>query len=312
MMKKISTISKIFFIVIACSVCCDAFTQTNATRNNTDTAILAPDAKLILIDSSFSFTEGPAPDKQGNVFFTDQPNDKIWEYDINGKLSVFMDKTGRANGLYFDAKGNIISCSDEHDELWSIDPEKNATVLVKDYRGHQLNGPNDLWIDASGGIYITDPYFPRDYWTRKNPDPALGGEFVYYLPYNKNELIRVDSTTKKPNGIVGTPDGNYLYIADMGVWKTYRYSINKDGTLSNKTLFANEASDGMTIDDKGNIYLTGNGVTVYNPEGKKILNIPVPEEWTANICFGGQNKDVLFITASKSVYIIQTKMRGVE
>ena len=312
MMKKISTNNRILFVIIACIVCFDASSQTTAISNNSDSEILARDAKLILIDSNFSFTEGPATDKQGNIFFTDQPNDKIWEYDTNGKLSVFMDKTGRANGLYFDAKGNIISCSDEHDELWSIDPKKNVTVLVKDYDGHQLNGPNDLWIDARGGIYITDPYFQRDYWTRKNPDTALGGEFVYYLPNNKNELIRVDSTTKKPNGIVGTPDGKYLYVADMGVWKTYRYDINKDGTLSNKTLFANEASDGMTIDNKGNIYLTGNGVTVYNAEGKKILNIPVPEKWTANICFGGKNKDILFITASKSVYIIQTKVKGVE
>lgn len=283
------------------------FSQTDDTSG-----ILVPGAKLILIDSNFAFTEGPAADKKGNIFFTDQPNDKIWEYDLNGKLSVFMDKTGRANGLYFDSRGNIISCSDEHDELWSIDKKKEVTVLVKDYNGAQLNGPNDLWIDAKGGIYITDPYFQRDYWKRKDPDAALGGEFVYYLPRYKKNLIRVDSTTKKPNGIAGTPDGKYLYVADMGVWKTYRYNINNDGTLSNKTLFANEASDGMTIDEKGNIYLTGNGVTVYSPGGKKIMNIPVPEKWTANICFGGKNKNTLFITASKSVYIIQTKVKGVE
>lgn len=308
-MKKILLMNKIvMLIIITCFIFCDhGFTQTNA-----DTTILTPSSKLILIDSGFAFTEGPATDKKGNIFFTDQPNDKIWEYDINGKLSIFMDKTGRANGLYFDPKGNIISCSDEHDELWLIDNHKHITVLVKDYHGHQLNGPNDLWIDARGGIYLTDPYFQRDYWTRKNPDTALGGEFVYYLPHNKKELIRVDSTTKKPNGIVGTPDGKYLYVADMGVWKTFRYNINTDGTLSNKTLFANEASDGMTTDNKGNIYLTGNGVTVYNPAGKKILNIPVPEKWTANICFGGKNKNILFITASKSVYIIQTKVKGVE
>lgn len=308
-MKKILIISsRVFILFIAYIIC-----GSHAFAQQSDSAdILAANAKLILIDSNFSFTEGPAPDKQGNIFFTDQPNNKIWEYDVNGKLSVFMDKTGRANGLYFDAKGNIISCSDEHNQLWSIDKKKNVTVLVKDYHGHQLNGPNDLWIDAQGGIYITDPYFQRDYWTRKNPDQALGGEFVYYLPPHKKELIRVDSTTKKPNGIVGTPDGKYLYIADMGVWKTYRYNINEGGTLSNKTLFANEASDGMTIDNMGNIYLTGAGVTVYNAGGKKLLNIPVPEKWTANICFGGKNKDILFITASKSVYIIQTRMKGVE
>ncbi len=284
----------------------------SAQNAGPDTAIIAPGAKPVLVDSSFSFTEGPAVDKAGNIFFTDQPNDKIWEYDINGKLSVFMDKTGRSNGMYFDAKGNLISCADEHDQLWSIDPKGKVTVLVKDYHGHLLNGPNDLWIDAHGGIYITDPYFQRDYWTRKNPDPALNGEKVYYLPHNKKELILVDSTTKKPNGIVGTTDGKYLYVADMGPWKTYRYIINADGTLSDKQLFANEASDGMTIDERGNLYFTNNGVSVYNPQGKKIAHINIPEKWTANICFGGKDRKLLFITASKSIYTLQMQVKGVE
>src|ERR1700761_1578555 len=121
-------------------------------------------AKPQLIAKQFSFTEGASTDKQGNVFFTDQPNNKIWEYDINGKLSVFMNDAGRSNGTYFDAHGNIITCADEHDALWKIDTAKNITVLVKNYNGYILNGPNDLWIDPKGGIYITDPYFQRDYW----------------------------------------------------------------------------------------------------------------------------------------------------
>jgi gluconolactonase len=312
-MKTIFTVNKkIFFVLVVVIFFKHTSAQTGTATNNADTSILAPGAKLVLIDSNFSFTEGPAPDKEGNIFFTDQPNDKIWKYDINGKLSVFMSKTGRANGLYLDGEDNIISCSDEHNQLWAIDMQRHITVLIKDYHGHQLNGPNDLWIDPSGNIYLTDPYFQRDYWTRKKPDPALGGEKVYYLPHNKKELVLADSTTIKPNGIVGTPDGRYLYLADMGNWKTYRYNINKDGTLTNKQLFANEASDGMTIDDHGNIYLTGNGVTIYNADGKKILNIPVPEKWTANVCFGGKNRNILFITASKSVYTIQTSVKGVE
>jgi gluconolactonase len=303
---RISLICHSIFIVSAIG------SAQNMNDSSTSNNILAPDAKLTLIDSSFSFTEGPATDKQGNVFFTDQPNNNIWEYDTNGKLSLFLHGTKRSNGMYFDAKGNLLACADEHDELISISPGKKITVLVNDYRGHTLNGPNDLWIDAFGGIYITDPYFQRDYWERKKPDAALGGEKLYYLAPHKKELIRVDSTTIKPNGIVGTPDGKHLYVADMGDWKTYKYDINKDGTLSNKKLFANEASDGMTIDDRGNIYLTGNGVIVYDESGKKIAHIDVPEKWTANICFAGKDKNTLFITASKSVYIIKTLVKGVE
>ena len=286
--------------------------QTTASNSMEGGLVIAAGVKPVMINSSFSFTEGPAVDKQGNVFFTDQPNDKIWKYDIYGKFSVFLDKTGRSNGMYFDAKGNLVSCADEHNQLWSIDPKGKITVLVKDYQGHQLNGPNDLWISPSGNIYITDPYYQRDYWARKNPDPALGGEKLYYLPHNKKALVKIDNEIVKPNGIVGTPDGKYLYVADMGQGKTFRYNIKKDGTLKNKRLFASEASDGMTMDDRGNIYLTGKGVMVYNRKGKKIDHMDIPEPWTANICFGGKEKNILFITASKSIYIVPTLVKGVE
>lgn len=275
--------------------------------------IIAPNAKLVLIESSFSFTEGASTDKNGNVFFTDQPNDNIWEYSVDGKLSLFMHGAERSNGMYFDAKGNLISCADAHDKLISISPDKKITTLINDYNGHILNGPNDVWVNRlNGNIYITDPYYQRDYWTRTKPDSTLGGEKLYLLPAGKNTLIMADSSVKKPNGIVGTPDGKYLYVADMGDRKTYRYDIAADGSLSNKKLFIDEASDGMTIDEKGNLYLTGQGVDVFDNTGKKIDHIDVPEKWTANICFGGKNKDVLFITASKSFYSIQTTMHGVE
>ena len=275
--------------------------------------VFSKDARLILIDSSFSFTEGASCDKAGNVFFTDQPNNKIWKYDTAGKLSVFLYPALRSNGTYFDVKGDLISCADEKNELIAISPNKKITVLISNYNGHILNGPNDVWINRStGGMYITDPYFQRDYWTRQQPDSNLHGEKLYYLPPHKNILVMVDSTVKKPNGIVGTADAKYLYVADMGVWKTYRYEIQNNGLLKNKTLFLNEASDGMTVDNKGNVYITGDGVTVYNPSGEKIDHIDVPEKWTANLCFGGKNKDVLFITASKSLYKIKTLAKGVE
>ena len=275
--------------------------------------VFAPNEKLILIDSSFSFTEGASTDKAGNVFFTDQPNNKIWECDTTGKLSVFLYPARRSNGMYFDAKGNLISCADERDELISISRDKRITVLINNYNGHVLNGPNDVWINRlTGGIYITDPYFQRDYWTRQQPDMNLHGEELYCLQPGKKELVMADSNLIKPNGIVGTPDGKYLYVADMGAGKTFRYNIQPNGSLKNKILFISQSSDGMTIDDKGNIYITGDGVTVYNASGNKIDHIDVPEKWTANLCFGGKNKDVLFICASKSLYKIQTTVKGVE
>lgn len=293
-------------LLIANSSIASAQIDTGISQNT----IIAPGAAPKLVSAQFSFTEGAAVDKAGNIFFTDQPNNKIWEYDTNGKLSLFLDSAGRSNGMYFDKKGNLIACADEHEQLWSISAKKKITVLVDLYQNKHLNGPNDLWIDNKGGIYITDPYYQRDYWTRKTTE--LDGQKVYYLPKGKHNLIAVADDLQKPNGIVGTPDGQYLYVTDIQANKTYKYQVNADGSLKNKQLFTNQGSDGMTLDDRGNVYLCGNGVTVYNPKGEKILHIPVPAKWTGNICFGGKNKSMLFITASESIFILPTLVKGVE
>jgi gluconolactonase len=269
-----------------------------------------PGKKPHLISRQFSFTEGPSVDKKGNVFFTDQPNNKIWEYGTDAKLSLFLDNAGRSNGTCFDGKGNLITCADEHGQLWSVSTEKNIKILVHDLDGHQLNGPNDVWVAPDGGIYITDPYYQRDYWERKKSD--LDGEKVYYLPKNGKRLIAVASDLQQPNGIVGTPDGKYLYVADIKSNKTFKYTIASNGSLTDKQLIIKQGSDGMTLDVKGNIYLTGNGVTIYNPAGIKIAHIDINEPWTGNLCFGGKNKDELFITASTAIYILKMKISGVE
>ncbi len=282
----------------------------NSSQSHDSIKVIAQGAKLKQVSKQFAFTEGPAVDKQGNIYFTDQPNDKIWKYDINGNLSIFMEKTGRSNGLYFDHQDNIISCADEKDELWSINKKGQITVLLTNFQGQRLNGPNDLWIDANGGIYFTDPYYQRDYWDRKKPD--IDGQKVYYLPKESKEAFIVDSLLMKPNGIVGAPDGKYLFVADIQANKTYKYQINKDGTLSNRKLFAAQGSDGMTLDNEGNLYLTGRGVTVYDKIGRLLGNIAVPSAWVGNICFGGKDRRTLFITASESVYTLQMQVKGVE
>ncbi|HCO96804.1 MAG TPA: hypothetical protein DIU00_23170, partial [Phycisphaerales bacterium] len=223
--------------------------------------IIAPGAKVKKLADGFKFTEGPAVDAKGNVLFTDQPNDKIHKWSIDGKLSTWHDSPGRANGLYFDKRGNLLACADMDNQLWSIDTGGKVTVLVKDYKGKLLNGPNDLWEDPKGGIYFTDPLYKRPYWTR---DPAMkqDGQHVYYLTLGRRKLLRVTNDLVQPNGIIGTPDGKLLYVADIGDRKTYVYKIEADGTLSGKKLFCSMGSDGMTIDNEGNIYLTGRGVTV--------------------------------------------------
>ncbi len=131
---------------------------------------------LDTIQKGFGFTEGPAVDKDGNVFFTDQPNDKIYRWAANtGQITLFLTGTGRANGMAFDRDGNLIACADLHGEVWKIHPNGSHEVFVNNYGGKLLNGPNDVWINpVTGGMYITDPIFPRDYWDASDPRSQPG------------------------------------------------------------------------------------------------------------------------------------------
>jgi gluconolactonase len=273
------------------------------------TSVAAPGAKLEKLAGDFKFTEGPAADAEGNVYFTDQPNDRILRWGVDGKLSTFMQPCGRSNGLCFDAKGNLWACADEKNELWSISPDKKVTVVVKDYQGKLLNGPNDIWIRPDQGVYLTDPYYKRPYWKRGPAEQDR--QAVYYLAPDHKKLVRVIDDLKQPNGIIGTPDGKTLYVADIGGGRTYAYDIQPDGALANKRLFCKLGSDGMTIDSDGNVYLTGKGVIVFDRTGKQIEHIAVPEPWTANVCFGGRDRQTLFITAWRGLYALRTRVKGV-
>lgn len=282
----------------------------NGYAQEVKSKIIAKGATLTKLAGEYAFTEGPAADAEGNVFFTDQPNDKIYKWsEKEGSISVYMDKTGRSNGLYFDRAGNLLSCADLENQLWSIDKNQKVTVLVNDFEGKKFNGPNDLWIAPNGGIYFTDPFYQRNYWTRTTME--LPEKRVYYLSPDKKTVTIAARELVAPNGIIGTPDGKALYVADIGGRKTYSYSINADGTLSDRKLFTAMGSDGMTIDRKGNVYLVGKGVTVFDKTGAQIEHIDVNEPWTANITFGGKDRKTLFITASKSVYTLKMKVKGV-
>ena len=275
-----------------------------------DSLVIAPGAELQKLAGAYSFTEGPAVDKDGNVYFTDQPNDRIVKWKAAyGAVEDWLKPAGRSNGTYFDEAGNLIACADEKNELWSIAPDKKITVLLRNFGGKLLNGPNDLWVRPGGGLYFTDPLYARDYWKR---DQAMqqDGQHVYFLAQGANTPVRVATDLRQPNGIIGTPDGKKLYVADIGAGKTYAYVVQVDGTLANKRLFCELGSDGMTLDAEGNVYLTGNGVTVFDKSGKQIERISVPEGWTANVTFGGKDRKLLFITASKGIYGLKMKVAG--
>ena len=300
-------------------------------------SLISPSAhgELTPIKNGFGFTEGPAVDKDGNVFFTDQPNDRIYKWSAKkGRVSLFLEGTGRSNGMAFDEDGNLIACADLHGELWKIFPDGSHEVLVDNYNGKLLNGPNDVWINPkTGGIYITDPIFPRDYWEegdpRKQPwEPSHSeqaetgkGGHVYYLAPGASELVRVTTMPEWnadswPNGVVGSPDGKKLYVNQWhydGTGGVFEFDINRNGTLSNLQDFVPGLNfcDGMSMDDEGNVYVSSGGIKVYDPNGNNIMNINMPDGATNNV-FAGENNKELFITSVPFVSSIKLNVKGVE
>jgi gluconolactonase len=187
-------------------------------QNDQIDKIIQPGTKLEKLAGDFSFTEGPSADSKGNVFFTDQPNNRIMEWSTDDKLTTFMQPCGRSNGMAFDKKGNLWACADEKNELWCIAPDKSVTIIPSKYLEKILNGPNDLWINPNGGIYFTDPYYFRTWWDHTSQPQDIQG--VYYLKPDLKTIIRVADDLVQPNGIVGTPDGKTLFIADIAGNKT--------------------------------------------------------------------------------------------
>jgi gluconolactonase len=271
--------------------------------------VLAPGAEVQRLAQEFEFTEGPTCDAHGNLFFTDQPNDRIMKWAAHGHLSVFLHPAGRANGMYFDREGRLLACADERNELWAIAPDASVTVLWKGHDGRALNGPNDVWARPGGGLYFTDPFYKRPWWTHETM--PQDGQHVYFLTRDAQTLLQVTEDLTQPNGIIGSPDGKRLYVSDIGAGKTWRYDILESGRLGAKTLFCERGSDGMTLDDEGHVYLTGDGVWVYDRAGREVEHIVVPgEPWTANVSFCGPDHKTLFMTASKGLYSIRMRNRG--
>ncbi len=271
--------------------------------------IVSKQAKPEKAGTGYSFTEGPAVASDGKVFFTDQPNDRIYVWDEKNGIDLWLEGTRRSNGMYFNKDGHLVTCADLYNQLGYFDENKKFHLMHEGYDGKKLNAPNDLWITPENEVYFTDPFYHRKWWDEgRGEQQDVRG--VYFLN-SKGDLIRVIDDFKQPNGLIGTPDGKILYVADINDKKIWKYNVNSDGTLSDKTFFAPHGSDGMTIDNKGNVYLTMGKVWVYSPQGELIEEIEVPEA-PSNVCFGGKKRNILFITARTSVYTLKMNVKGVD
>ena len=235
------------------------------------------------------------------LFFSDIIANRIYKWSDETSLSIFLENTAGANGLYFDDEGNIIVCEGSKGRVVSINTSGEYTVIANEYNSLQFNEPNDLWVAPDGSIYFSDPVY--------NSDLIQDGEHVYHISADRTTISRVISDLVKPNGLIGTPDGTTLYVTDHSDNKTFKYTINEDGSLSDKQLFAPIGADGMTIDSLGNIYLACDDILIFSSEGELIETIEVPDRPT-NTCFLGSAGKTLFITTMTSVYSLQMNVSG--
>ncbi len=271
--------------------------------------LVAPGARVERVASGFRFVEGPAWSPDGFLLFSDVQASRIIKLNPDGSVENFLRPSGQSNGLMFDRAGFLYMCQHGPRQVARIDLEKDKeiTVLASRYDGGRLNSPNDLALDAHGGIYFTDPR----YGGGALEQPVMA---VYYIDPD-GAVSRIIDDLRRPNGILVSPDGLYLYVAEPDRRQLYRYRILAPGEIDDKTLIftgdAGDASgpDGMAHDVHGNIYATYRRIVVLEPDGNLIGRIGVSEH-PANCAFGGKDNRTLYITARTSLYKIDMNVEG--
>lgn len=272
---------------------------------------IGPTGPVKKLHEKLQFTEGPAADGKGNLYFSDIPANRIYKVDASNKIEVFLEPSGHTNGLFFDGQGQLHACAMDGQIIRVDTAKKDVTVLAKEFDGKRFNAPNDLVIDAAGGIYFTDPRF-------RAPEPLPQPESVYYLS-PEGKVTRLDEYKTACNGVILSPDEKTLYVVPSMQAEMVAYDVTAPGKVGNKRMFCTlkqpegktgTGGDGLTIDTQGNLYITANlGIQVFSPEGKLLGIISCPEQ-PANCAFGGADNKTLFITARTSLYSVPMEAAG--
>lgn len=275
--------------------------------------VFSDQPEIIKLSDGYKFLEGPALGPDGRIYFNDIPNQTTHSYDPEeNSLRVFRAETGKANGMFWSPADALFSCESGNRRI-SRNFNGTITTLVDNFEGKKLNTPNDLCLDAEGGLYFTDPRYGN------TDSMEMDVQGVYYVPRKKQKAIRVIEDLVRPNGIVLSHDFKTLYVGDHGGKKTWAYDVTGPGELANKRLIANLGSDGMSVDTQGCVYLTAQGaIHVIAPlldpvddggmvYGQKIAELKMPEE-PANCLLVG---DTLYITARTGFYAVKTNRIGV-
>lgn len=278
------------------------------------TARIAPLGDIETVQTGFAFTEGPAWDPRGSLYFSDIPNTTIHRLSKDDKLSTFTDDSKHTNGIMIAADGRMLACQmDGQVVAYDVDSGE-AKVLAGTYQGKRFNAPNDLVIDKDGGIYFTDPLF-------RAPQPLPQGvQAVYYIPAD-GEVQRVTDDLAAPNGIGLSPDGKRLYVIPSQQAEMLVYDVTGPGQLSGGRTFCRltqppgmdgTGGDGMTVDVQGNVYITTRlGVEIFSPQGNQLGLVEFPEQ-PANVTFGGAEGTTMYVTARTGLYRVAMPIAGLK
>ncbi len=279
--------------------------------------LIDSEAPVEQIATGCQFTEGPLwHATERFLLFSDIPANKMRQWDAESGMTVFRDPSGKSNGLTYDKGGHLIACEHGNRRVSRTTADGQVITIASHYEGKRLNSPNDVVVKSDGSIYFTDPPYGLSAAYGVESEKELDFQGVYRLSPNGDTLILLVDDFDRPNGLCFSPDESILYINDTERMHVRAFDVQPDGTIANDRIFGEEEGDtgkpdGMKADVHGNVYLTGpDGIWVFAPDGTHLGIILVPER-SANLAWGGDDWNSLFITASTSVYRVECKVAGV-
>lgn len=258
------------------------------------------------VASGFRFTEGPAWSREGFLLFSDIPNNQIMKYVPGQKPVVFRENSNGANGNAFDTQGRFYTCESHTRRVVRMDKKGETQVLADKWEGKRFNAPNDIAVRRDGHAYFTDPAFGAQADTRE-----LDFFGVYHIT-PKGELRLVAKPTGRPNGVAFSPNGRVLYVTNSDEHNVRAYDVDHNGDLSNERVLiagVNGVPDGIRADEKGNLYVAGNRIWIYDAQGKLTENLDLAEI-PSNCAFGDSDLRSLYITARTGLYRARRDVKG--
>jgi gluconolactonase len=298
---------RLAFAIAAVLVATPALTQTPAGIPG----VVAPGVEPELVQEGFVFTEGPVGTPDGGLYFSDIRPNKIYQLEPGGKIALIREQTNGSNGLAVTKDGEIFAAEGNGQRISKRSADGTVTTVTESAGGKPFLSPNDLIIDARGGLYITDP----------GPRPVVPGRptSVSYLPPGAKDAIIIDGDVARPNGLTLTRDGKTLIVDDTIGPVVFAYDVQPDGSVKNKRPFGQlrdipegkeSGADGMALDSEDRVYITTlTGVQVFDAKGQHLGTIKVPRQ-PANVAFGGPDKRTLYITAREGLYRIKMLSQG--